>query len=271
MRKASLVTSPVDHVNAFVQRELQRRNDVAVPAVTAARWLDRAGILTDSASRPGLPLRNLLRAGLIAGSVQRPPTSNGRWFITPVDGPTPRRQSPPKAKRVRASGRIASGADAAAGDAARRRRERAARKSRPSPVRLLLVAEAPPAALDRYFYFEDVNAHNSLFRYVARGILDVAPTRANKPELLESLKRQGVFLIDLKRDPVDGTPLAAEVPGLVTRAKRLRSGRIIVIKSSVFDLVRLPLLAAGLPLVDERVPVRVAASSADSSRRSREP
>jgi hypothetical protein len=39
-------------------------------------------------------------------------------------------------------------------------------------VRLLLVAEAPPAALDRYFYFEDVPRHDSLFRYVARAILE---------------------------------------------------------------------------------------------------
>ena len=248
------MTSMMDHVNAFIQHELRRQNVTAVPAVTVARWLDRAGILTDSASRPGLPLRRLLRAGLIAGSVQRPPTSNGRWFITPVAGSPPHRLSPPKAKRVRAHRGIAGTADAAVCDAARRRRARAAGKYRPSRVKLLLVAEAPPAALDRYFYFEDVNAHDSLFRYVARGILDVEPTRANKPELLGSLKREGVFLIDLKRDPVDGAPLTAEVPGLLARVKRLRPDRMIVIKSSVFDLVRLPLLDAGLPLVDERVP-----------------
>lgn len=47
----------------------------------AAAWLDEAGLLEDSASRPGLPLRRLLRAGLIPQAQQRPPTSNGRWFI----------------------------------------------------------------------------------------------------------------------------------------------------------------------------------------------
>jgi hypothetical protein len=34
----------------------------------------------------------------------------------------------------------------------RRRRAEAARKYQPDPVRLLLIAEAPPAATDRYFY-----------------------------------------------------------------------------------------------------------------------
>ena len=42
-----------------------------------------------------------------------------------------------------------------------------------------------------------------------------------------------------------------QVPALVRRGRRLAQ-KIIVIKSSAFDLVRDPLLNAGLPLVDER-------------------
>jgi hypothetical protein len=38
--------------------------------------------------------------------------------------------------------------------AARRRREELSAKYRPDQVRLLLVAEAPPTDLSRYFYFE---------------------------------------------------------------------------------------------------------------------
>lgn len=61
---------------------------------------------------------------------------------------------------------------------ARERRNRAARRLKPEQVKLLLVAEAPPATLDRYFYFPDVPDHDSLFRYVARGVLQAEPTRA---------------------------------------------------------------------------------------------
>jgi hypothetical protein len=42
-----------------------------------------------------------------------------------------------------------------------RRRDAAARRYRPETIQLLLIAEAPPSALDRYFYFEDVPDHDS--------------------------------------------------------------------------------------------------------------
>lgn len=103
-------------------------------------------------------------------------------------------------------------------------------------------------------YFEDVPRQDSLFRYVARAILKVEPTRENKADLLARLRDQGVFLIDLKQDPVHGGSLAEEVPGLVRRVHALAPMKIIVIKTSVFDLVRDALLDDGLPLVDERVP-----------------
>ena len=69
-------------INHFLQRELRRRRLHEVPAVEAASWLQHAHLLPDSRSRPGKPLRDLLRAGAIRGSDQRPAKSNGRWFIT---------------------------------------------------------------------------------------------------------------------------------------------------------------------------------------------
>lgn len=50
-------------------------------AVEAGAWLDHAGVLRDSRTRPGLPLRELLRAGKIPQAEQRPPFPNGRWYI----------------------------------------------------------------------------------------------------------------------------------------------------------------------------------------------
>jgi hypothetical protein len=46
-------------------------------AVAAARELDRLGLLRDSQSRPGLPLRNLLREGKVANAYQE----GGRWWF----------------------------------------------------------------------------------------------------------------------------------------------------------------------------------------------
>jgi hypothetical protein len=139
-------------------------------------------------------------------------------------------------------------------DEARERRIIAAKRYQPEWIKLLLVAEAPPRALHRYFYFSDVTSHDSLFRYVARSILHVEPTRQTKPELLEQLRRAGVFLIDLKQDSVDGTRLEDYVPDLVSRIRTLNPEKIILIKATVHDAAYTTLADAAFPVVSERVP-----------------
>lgn len=131
---------------------------------------------------------------------------------------------------------------------------RAARRFKPKRIKLLLVAEAPPSELDRYFYFSDVAQYDSLFRYVAKGLLKRQPTRDNKPELLAGLQAQGTYLIDLIQDPIASTPHAAHVPELIERVKKLKPEKIILIKAPVYDAAYGALREADLPVVDERVP-----------------
>jgi len=138
---------------------------------------------------------------------------------------------------------------------AHHRRRAAAARYRPDAVELLLVAEAPPKGLDRYFYFEDVSDHDSLFRHVVQAVLAVEPSRSQKPVQLQRLADRGVFLIDLKPDPkLDGETLEAYVPALVARAVELRPRHVVTIKANVYDLTQKPLRAAGLDVVDERIP-----------------
>jgi len=119
----------------------------------------------------------------------------------------------------------------------------------------LLVAEAPPAASDRYFYFEDVREQDSLFRYVAQVILGAKPTRDNKPAVLRALRDRGFFLIDLSQSPKTGDgDLGSLVPALVQRVADINPDRIILIKANVFDLAYAALRAAGLPVVNSRIP-----------------
>jgi len=139
--------------------------------------------------------------------------------------------------------------------AARRAREVAAALYRPQRVRLLLVAEAPPSALDRYFYFADVRDQDSLFRYVVETVLGATPSRSHKPAQLSRLRDQGVFLIDLKTDPkVGDEQLDQHVPDLVKRARALAPEHVITIKANVCSLCQEPLRAAGLNVIDERIP-----------------
>lgn len=137
----------------------------------------------------------------------------------------------------------------------RRRRAAAAQRYQPKKIRLLLVAQAPPDADDRYFYFTDVRTQDSLFRSVARAILpQTEPTRENKATLLAQLREREVFMIDLKPDPVDGSALSSYVPVLLTRIAELAPERIILIKADVYDAAYPALAAAGMPVSGVRVP-----------------
>jgi hypothetical protein len=69
-----------------------------------------------------------------------------------------------------------------------------------------LVAEAPPAAPDRYFYFPAVNTQDSLFRYVVRTVLHREPHRESKGDDLEALRRAPWSMLALRfRDLDDST------------------------------------------------------------------
>jgi len=68
----------INKINFLIQRQLQINGWQETTAIEAAKWLDSAGLLKDSEVRPGYPLRNLLRKGLIIGQYQK---SNRRWFI----------------------------------------------------------------------------------------------------------------------------------------------------------------------------------------------
>jgi hypothetical protein len=142
-------------------------------------------------------------------------------------------------------------------NAEERRAERlaAADQFRPERIKLLLIAEAPPSALDRYFYFLKVQQHDSLFRYVARSVLRAAPTRGNKELLLSRLRDAGVFLIDVCLDPIDDpADLKVCLADVIARAKTLDPDHIILIKATVNEVAYWPMKRAGLPVVDANVP-----------------
>lgn len=111
----------------------------------------------------------------------------------------------------------------------------AALKYRPDRVRLLLIAEAPPLALDRYFYFEDVAEQDSLFRCVVHGLFGIVPARHEKREWLRRLRDAGVFLTDVSEDPRGASALANHVQECVERCRALAPEGIVLIKATVYD------------------------------------
>lgn len=136
-------------------------------------------------------------------------------------------------------------------------RQAAAAKYKPSRIELLLIAEAPPCTPGRYFYFEHVDRHDWLFRYVWEGLMGDKPDRAHKAEHLAALREAGVYLIDLHEENVSQPTLAQlrpKVPDLIGRCRALDPRHIACIKFSVYDAAFEPLRLAGLPVIDERIP-----------------
>jgi hypothetical protein len=72
----------IAQINAALAALASAQPDGETDAVSGGAELERLGLLTDSASRPGKPLRDLLRAGLIVGAYQ---DGSRRWHI-----PSPR-------------------------------------------------------------------------------------------------------------------------------------------------------------------------------------
>jgi hypothetical protein len=134
------------------------------------------------------------------------------------------------------------------------RRRVAASRYRPNRVRLLLIAESPPADAARYFYFDDVTEADDLFEQVAGVMFEEQPTHRKEPFLRE-LRRRGVYLIDLKPDaPRHGEPLAPYVAPLVLNIGPLAPEAIVLITADVYDAAYRELKKAGLPVVDVRIP-----------------
>ena len=189
--------------------------------------------------------------GPTGAQIRLVPGGPGEAVDSRVPARTTRRRSSPGS-----SGQISASESPTSADTrkAREQRARAARKYKPANIETLLVAEAPPSSTERYFYFEHVRTHDSLFRHVANAILGQTPTRNEKANALAQLRERGVFLIDLCADPVDGGPLSTHVPALIRRVRKLAPAKVILIKATVYDNAFAALRDADLPVVDERVP-----------------
>lgn len=139
-------------------------------------------------------------------------------------------------------------------------------KYKPASIRILLIAEAPPSALDRYFYFEDVKKQDSLFleimgvlypelkkRYLASGRDTLL-----KIELLQTFQSDGFWLMNLSELPFDLTADTPEscVPSLLSRLKKHidKKTPVLLIKSTLHDLCYPILLEHGYTVSRERMP-----------------
>ena len=138
---------------------------------------------------------------------------------------------------------------------------------RPDVVERLLIAEAPPDSLDRFFYYEDVRSADYLFLGVTQVLyptlresyINLGRPKHQKEKMLRQFQREGFFLMDILDIPVGchAGILSEGVPGLLDRMSRAvdKETPIILIKTTVYDAAAHALVDAGYRrVVHERIP-----------------
>lgn len=149
-----------------------------------------------------------------------------------------------------------------------RQRAEAREKFRPSPIRCVLVAEAPPNSPDRFFYYLDVPKSDFLFLGVMgtlypelrREYVDRERPSNLKETLLTRFKSDGFYLVDVFEKAVqqymDQEEQEEAISDFVQRLYEVATEEtpVILIKVTVYDLLAERLKQAGFKVIDERIP-----------------
>jgi hypothetical protein len=156
----------------------------------------------------------------------------------------------------------------------------ASRKYRPTPIRLLFIAEAPPALkFGRFFYFASLTNGDTLFLEMMKVLypsdtgfvdyddnrkpdFDAKRVRQSKAELLKKFKRDGFYLIDALERPMpedaDTTTkkrmICQVLPELRKKVRRLSSdggAPVILIGSLTYSVCAVALRKDGLRVLND--------------------
>lgn len=146
--------------------------------------------------------------------------------------------------------------------------EEARKRYVPSSVNLLFVAEAPPSARERYFYFPEVPEHDHLWIALMKALYpqkfgETRQERQRKHDWLTRFQMDGYMLIDACKEPIPKDSsgeskrrslLRGRSDDLVAEISRIEPRQVLLIKATVYDALYEPLKKAGLPVVNARLP-----------------
>jgi hypothetical protein len=125
-------------------------------------------------------------------------------------------------------------------------------------VKFLLIAESPPAS-GGYFYFDKTTGKSSLFSETMKAV-GLFPESAamhkdfDKVPLLRKFQSLGFFLIDASYEPIDKglsarqrkEAMMREIPRLIDETKKLNPKSIIIVRTTIFDIIKEAFNEAGL-------------------------
>ena len=236
------ITEIIKYLDAYLTKSGRQ----SINPVEANALLEKAGLLRDSKDRPGKPLRDILRKGQIPHAFQSGGKGSG-WTIPhsrkrtitsnhPTTRPTVLGAQPRQIRE--ASSDISQ---------LKQRLDKARLKYKPNLVKYLLIAEAPPDSLERFFYYDDVHQHDHLFLGVAQALypnfkdkfLASGRDRDIKNSILLKFKSYGFYLLDLSELPLSimTGDLSDQLVTLIGNIRKVadEKTKIVLIKATVYD------------------------------------
>jgi predicted ATPase len=256
-------------ITRFLDDYLIKTGRMDINPVEANELLARAGILPDSRDRPGKPLRDLLRQGKLSHAFQAggkgskwiiPHSSQGKGLALDSAAVAKQEKRTAPVKPMQTKEATVDISDL------KNQLEKARQKYKPELVRYLLVAEAPPDSLERFFYYDNVRQHDYLFLGVAEALYPklkaqfISSGRNShiKKSVLEKFQEDGFYLLDLSELPLSllDKDLRSQLPDLFDKINAIidDNTHIILIKANVYDIA-FPLLKQKFEnVIDQRIP-----------------
>ena len=260
--------SEIQKIIKCLDDTIEKRGITHLSPVDANKILEEARLLNDSSDRPGLPLRKLLRGGRIPHAYQ-PGGKNSAWFI-PHSSKFQSRTKKSSLQTEQTKDPLVQPKNNKPSTDVKELEsqiEEARNSYRPGVIKYVLIAEAPPDSIDRFFYYPDVKTADYLFLGVM-GVLfperkqkyiSLGRPESMKKDLLRDFQEKGFFLLDLLDFPINlySGSLENAVPPLLDKLKKCADDNtpIILIKATVYVLAFQPLVSNGFKnTVSLRIP-----------------
>lgn len=235
----------------FLDEYLLKSNIKSIGAVEANELLAKMGILKDNNDRPGKPLRDLLRKGTIPHAFQI--GGKGSSWIIPHSNW--RKNNDSNYSSIKRQEKIILFKETQENSnktinisELKKQLETARKNYKPEKVKYLLIAEAPPDNLSRFFYYESVINHDYLFLGIAQSLFPKLKSlyiESNRnPEIkeliLKKFQQDGFYLLDLSPVPRSllETSLSSQIHSLNQNIKNIinKETKVILIKTNVYDI-----------------------------------
>ncbi|MEQ6120532.1 hypothetical protein [Reichenbachiella sp. MALMAid0571] len=250
----------------YLDDYLTRSGRESINPVEANALLEKAGLLQDSKDRLGKPLRDILRKGRLPHAFQSGGKGSG-WTIPHSSKRTTTSSNYPTIKPTILKAQPKQNTKAIVDiSQLKQQLEKARLRYKPDKVKYLLIAEAPPDSLGRFFYYENVHQHDYLFLGVAEALYPdlktkfIASGRSGdiKRSILLKLQADGFYLVDLSELPLSllSNDLDSQLPSLIERINQVANSdtKIILIKATVYDSAFWTLKEQGLEnIIDVRI------------------